>query len=55
LRPNPTFSGANSPVSLVDRRPLLTAPSNKAGREYPIQIGFRESARNAELIVLYTG
>ena len=34
LRPNPTFSLANSPVSPVDRRRLLTAPSNPGGRDF---------------------
>jgi len=32
LRPNPTLSVANSPVSPVDRRRLLTAPSNTGWR-----------------------
>ena len=33
LRPNPTFSLANSPVSPVDRSRLLRAPSNAASQD----------------------
>ena len=40
LRPTPTFSLANSPRSLVDRKRLLTAPSNAGGpRTQDFQLG----------------
>ena len=40
LRPNPTFSPANSPVSPVDRTRLLTASSNTVAHERSIPIGW---------------
>src|ERR1039457_5587035 len=36
ISPSPPFSLANSPVSPVDRRRLLTAPSNAGGQELRI-------------------
>jgi hypothetical protein len=52
LRPNPTFSPANSPVSLVDRSRLLTASSNVGSRADSFE---HPGAVPAEVLLVFIG